>query len=252
MDAARGESRAAFFAGDIRRCGMRNKDRFFEAFGHMEHVVMGRRLAKFTLRHRFWLEAMESPVVTGGKVGLMDLELATRVCAMRFEDLDVGLPRMLSRGPRWWERLGYLGRAWRRSAETEYRLLLGYLLDYGCPPETYDAPVQVVGADGCEVQETGPLPGLLNLVTGLVRGSNGWTPETVWGLAPGEAEWYLAGIFVHRGADVGLVSAADEAVMEMLEERKRRAGSVEQGEELKRQGAKDAKETQREEEGGDG
>jgi hypothetical protein len=63
--------------------------------------------------------------------------------------------------------------------------------------------------------EGGSLPGVLGLVTGLMR-CTGWEPETVWGLSPGAAEWYLAGVFLHRGVDVGLKSAEDEAMEEML------------------------------------
>ena len=99
---------------------MRNADRFCEAFGHMEHRVMGRALAVFTLRHRFWLEALGSPLVTGGTVSLLDLELAARLCAIPYINLDRRLPRVLARGPRWWEKLGYLARVWLRRPDKEY------------------------------------------------------------------------------------------------------------------------------------
>lgn len=203
---------------------MRNLDRFNEAFGHMEHSVMGRRLAKFTLRHRFWLEALGSPLVTGGEAGLMDLELATRVCAIPFAKLDARLPRLLARGPGWGGRLVYLASAWRRDAAVEYRLFQAYLMDHGCPPATYEDEVHVVGGDDGEVASSSPLPGILGLITGLIRGA-GWEPDIVWGLSPGEAEWYLAGVFLHRGVDVGLKTAADEAMEEFLRSRSKKAAA---------------------------
>ena len=172
---------------------------------------MGRALAVFTLRHRFWLEALGSPLVTGGPVGLLDLEVAARLCAIPFSDLDRRLPRVLARGPRWWEKLGYLARVWRLRPDKEYLLFQGYLMDHGCPPATF--------ADGGgEGESDSALPGVLGLVTGLMRGT-GWEPATVWGLPPGEAEWYLAGVFLHRGVDVGIKNPRDESMEAMLRKR---------------------------------
>lgn len=194
---------------------MRNIDRFHEAFGHTEHRVMGRRLAKFSLRHRFWLEAFASPLVRGGAVELLDLEMAARVCAIPAAALDSRLPRLLARGPGRLGRLWWLARLWRRDAAAEYAGFQAYLLDFGCPPATWDGSGgQVEGAEDAP-PESGDLPGLLSLVTGLMRGAC-WEPETVWRLSPGEAEWYLAGVFMHRGVDVGIKSAADEAMEEIL------------------------------------
>lgn len=208
---------------------MTNHDRFLEAFGHMEHRVMGRRLCKFTLRHRFWLEAMESPVVTGGRLGLVDLELAARVCAIPFAELDTRLPAMLARGPRGWERLAWLWRGLRRDTQREMDLMRAYLLDHGCPPETHGGDT-VICEDGAEPVDDNPLPGMLGLVTGLMRAA-GWEPETVWALSPGEAEWYLAGIFTQRGVDVGIKTAADEAMEEFLKKRSMVSGQRAAGEE---------------------
>ena len=198
---------------------MTNADRFNEAFAHMEHRVMGARLAPFTLRHRFWLEALGSPLMTGGAVSLLDLALAARVCAIPSAALDRTLPRLLQRGPRWWERLAHLWRTWRRRVDAEYRDFQFYLIDHGCPPETMSCDGEV-RAPGAEAQE-GPLPGTLGLVTGLMRGT-GWPPATVWALPPGEAEWYLAGVFLHRGVDVGLKSGADEQMEKMLRKRRQK------------------------------
>ena len=198
---------------------MTNLDRFNEAFAHMTHRCMGRRLARFTLRHRFWLEALSSPLVTGGAVSLLDLALAARVCAMPCKQLDRRLPALLERGPTLWERLGYLARVWRRRVEVEYRDFQAYMIDHGCPPDTFGHDGVVHAPDGAA--QEGALPGVLGLVTGLMRGT-GWTPDTVWALSVGEAEWYLAGVFLHRGVDVGLKTGMDERMEEMLRKRKQR------------------------------
>lgn len=203
---------------------MRNAERFAEAFAHMEHVVMGRRLAKFTLRHRFWLEIMDSPLVRGGDVTLIDMEMASLVCAIPGSEVERRLPRLLSRGPSRWRRWRWWWRSLGRDAGKEYRLLQAYFADHGCPPAVWGETEVVVDGDDAGEGDRGPLPGVLGLVTGLMRGT-GWEPDTVWCLGPGEAEWYLAGVFIHRGVDVGLKTGADEAMEEFL--RKRDAAKAE-------------------------
>jgi len=173
---------------------------------------MGRRLEKFSLRHRFWLEALKSPMVMGGESRMMDIEMASRVCAMRFEDLERKLAKVIGRGPTWCGKLGYLWKIFRRGADVEYLKFQEYLLDHGCPPATWEGEVV---QEGDAPQDSGALPGVFGLVTGLIRGAN-WEPDVVWALSPGEAEWYLAGVFMHRGVDVGIKTAEDEAMEEFL------------------------------------
>jgi hypothetical protein len=101
-------------------------------------------------------------------------DLQERVCAIPFSDLDRRLPRVLARGPRWWEKLGYLWRVWQRRAGKEYLDFQGYLMDHGCPPATF-----ADDGGGGEGESDSALPGVLGLVTGLMRGT-GWEPATVW------------------------------------------------------------------------
>jgi len=196
---------------------MHNRERFFEAFAHQQHRVMGRRLQPLSLRHRFWLEACGSPLVSGGEVNLIDLELASRICAVRSARLDEEVPGLLSRGPRWWEKARFLWWVFRGAASAEYEKLLAYFVDHGCPPTTHH---QTVATTDGKVYES--FPGILSLVTALIRGS-GWEPDTVWRLSPGEAEWYLSGIFLHRGVDMRIKTEHDEEFEEgMLREAERK------------------------------
>jgi len=183
---------------------MTNRERFYEAFAHAGHRVMGRDLEVFTLRHRFWLEAFGSPLVLGGAVTLVDLEMAAGVCALPVGVLDREVPRMLTRGPSLMAKLRFCWRVLRRRADAEYEAFQDYMLDHGCAPATHGAAA--VSHDGRNYET---MPGILGLVTGLVRGS-GWDPDTVWALSPGQAEWYLTGIFMHRGVDMRLKTAHDE------------------------------------------
>ena len=62
-------------------------------------------------------------------------------------------------------------------------------------------------------------------MTGLLRGSS--MGLEVWGLSPGEAEWYLAGVFMHRGAELPIKTEHDEEYEEGLrEERAKSAGET--------------------------
>jgi len=183
---------------------MNNGERFQEAFAHVSHKAMGRKLEAFSLRHRFWLATLGSPLESGGAVSLIDLELASRICAIPSQRLDRDVPRLLARGPRWYEKLGFLWKIFRCNAELEYMRFREYFIDYGCPPSTHQRETVNVGGKRYE-----QMPGILDLVTGLVRCS-GWDPNTVWSLPPGAAEWYLVGIFRHRGVDTGLKTEQDE------------------------------------------
>jgi hypothetical protein len=75
-----------------------------------------------------------------------------------------------------------------------------------------------MGSGDVSGEQQGALPGVLGVVTGLIHGTE-WEPDTVWNLAPGAAEWYLAGVFIHRG-DMGIQTSSDEAMEERLRERK--------------------------------
>jgi hypothetical protein len=196
---------------------MTNSERFLEAFAHVSHRVMGRSLQPFTLRHRFWLEAFESPMVTGGTATLLDLEMAARVCAIPYSRLDREVPRMLTRGPGWIPRLAFSLRMLRGRVAVQYAAWQDYLTDHGCPPACHGSGKVSHGGKRYEA-----MPGILGLVTALVRGS-GWPPDTVWSLCPGAAEWYLTGIFIHRGVDMKIKTSHDEEFEEGLRLERREA-----------------------------
>lgn len=185
---------------------------------------MGRRLAKFTLRHRFWLEAFDSPVVIGGEVRLVDLEMATMICAIPYPELDKRVPQLVGRRPGRWTQLRFLVRSvLRANAQREYALLAAYLLDHGNPPATHESGIEEGDPDGPPPRpgaQQGPdqfatIPGILSLVTGLIRRAK-WDPDVVWALGPGEAEWYLTGVLLHEGVNVPIKSASDEEFEEGL------------------------------------
>ena len=123
-------------------------------------------------------------------------------------------PEMVRRGPCARAKLAFLWRLWRGKASVEYKRFQDYFIDHGGPPTTHHAAVM---SDGGRHYES--MPGILGLVTALARGS-GWDPETIWALPPGAAEWYLAGIFTHRGVDMRLKTTHDEEFEEGMRREK--------------------------------
>ena len=73
--------------------------------------VLRKRLRDFSLGHAYLLEALESPFMVGGKVGLGDLAVAVLVCSKTFakarEFLMLPPPSIVKHAERWgfWCRL---------------------------------------------------------------------------------------------------------------------------------------------------
>jgi hypothetical protein len=190
---------------------MRNKDRFYEAFVHVRHRVMGYRLKDFKLYHRLWLEAMESPLVLGGEVSVVDLELAALICSSERDEI----PMMVERGSSgcwswrgWWFAL----RSIFLDPGKEAVKFHGYLEDHVCGPDTH------AGGDPGGVGFV-EFPPTMDQVCAVIR-ATGWEPALVWDMGPGEVEWYMAGVYRHRGADVGIKSEHDEEMEAGMKARK--------------------------------
>jgi hypothetical protein len=206
---------------------VRNRERFYDAFAHGEHRVLGVRLERFTLRHAFWLEVFESPLTLGGELSLVDLERAVSLCAMPVEGLDEGVVRLLRRGPSRWRKWGFALRAWRGNSAAEIRDFQEYLKDHGCPPAIHgDEAIEHGEKDGEEVDEDefdrNPLPPLMSLISGVIR-MTGWSLGKTWALTPGEAEWVLTGVGLHRGLEIKVKTPSDEAFEEELRKEKEEA-----------------------------
>ena len=139
-----------------------------------------------------------------------EIGLAGLPAAMPFARLDREVPRMLMRGPGGISRQGFALRMMRGRVTVEYAAWQDYLTDHGCPPACHGSGKASHGGKRYEA-----MPGILGLVTALVRGS-GWPPETVWSLCPGAAEWYLTGIFIHRGVDMKIKTSHDDEFEEGL------------------------------------
>jgi len=74
-------------------------------------VVLHKKLQDFTVGHAFLLDAIESPFMVGGKLGLGDLVVAALLCSKSFQDAKKYLlqppPLLMKKAERWgwWCRL---------------------------------------------------------------------------------------------------------------------------------------------------
>jgi hypothetical protein len=78
---------------------------FSESVIHDRHVVLGRDLQPFCLDHWEILNALKSPLLYGGKISILDMQLAALACStgnsMEFYDATLR-PHF---GMRWWFRI---------------------------------------------------------------------------------------------------------------------------------------------------
>ena len=68
-------------------------------------VVLHKKLQDFTVGHAYLLEALESPFIAGGEVGVDDLVVAVLVCSMPFTKARKYLmqpPLLIARRATWW------------------------------------------------------------------------------------------------------------------------------------------------------
>lgn len=57
------------------------REAFLESVLHGEHIIMGRTMLPFCLEMWCILEALESPLIAGGKIEIEDLQLAIIACS---------------------------------------------------------------------------------------------------------------------------------------------------------------------------
>ena len=200
---------------------MRNGDRFFEAFAHSTHKVMGRKLKPLRLHHQFWLEAMGSPLVGGGgSVSLVDLEMACRICACDYGSETKALERGIGRWCNWRGWL-FAVRCLVYSPAREMAKFVAYLDDHKSSPSRHvEEPTQT--KDGRVYED---FPGIMDQVCALIR-ATGWGKRDVWTMGVGEADWYMVGIYRLRGVDMKVKTQQEEEFEEGMAAAKAEKESV--------------------------
>ena len=187
-----------------------------EAFCHTPaaHRIMGRLVRPFSYYHLFYLRLIESPLLgLGGRaVGVADVEIASRICAVgTYGAVDECLPRWRRWG-RWsrWN-VCWWWRLWRhgRHLAAECAAFEAYVDDYVTVPETHgdmQAGGGKVGGAGQRVYER--FPSTLAPICGLIYWTK-WPAAVCWMLPMGQVHWYLMGFRWYKGEDTKLVDEQD-------------------------------------------
>ncbi|MEA3208370.1 MAG: hypothetical protein QOE70_1427 [Chthoniobacter sp.] len=174
--------------------------------GGIRHRLLGVPVFRFSLWHLLLLQALDSPFLRHGEVGLFELRTAVGVCRLRFGQSRVRRPWL---GPLTLARLCRKGGLRREVCE-----FLSYTADYLYKPEySIRAPRLPPGAS------TGPqsngAPEILKLA-GDIIGWSQWPEAYVWELPPGRAHWYRALAQRAMGADVDFVTPEDREFNEAM------------------------------------
>jgi hypothetical protein len=100
--------------------------------------VMGLKLRPFCLGHSILFEAIESPFIVGGSVGLPDLSIAAWICSKTYED---GSAALLSADPSTSKAFKAWGRKWGKRGDfiTELEAFKVYVDHYAAAPARWES-----------------------------------------------------------------------------------------------------------------
>lgn len=163
-----------------------------EAFLHAQHSCCGLRLAPFTLRHSFVLEAVESPLALGAPsagIEISDLLFAAALCSCRDEaELSSFLSTRIS------DDTQDLAKVADLDLSAELKRWADWVHDYVSLPRLL--PQQ----NATHFQ----MHWLLSLASRLMH-SGGFSPERAWWTPVGEARWYALSFAEMDGAEFKLL-----------------------------------------------
>ena len=170
---------------------------FVEAFVSRPggHVVMGRRLLPLCTWHVLQLQYVQNPLVTGGAVGVGDMDLATRICQTQF-------PEAVRPRRRWW--------TWRGiRVQSALAAFEEYVTDYASGPE-----IQVEQTDTKSMR----IPDMDSLLTevAMYRKMSGCSREEAWNVPIGEMAWMNAAWARMEGAKFSIMTPLERAAIERM------------------------------------
>lgn len=175
--------------------------------GWSRHRFFGVRCRRFSLWHLFLLQAIDSPLVRLGDVGLFDLLTAIGICRLRFDDSRIVRP--------WVGPVGFFRLARKDGLKREVMRFLTYTGDYLQKPEycihTRELP------HAAPAPRRSSAPELLTLAADIM----GWCPAATerwtWELPPGRAYWYRSMAQRALGADVDFLDDEERAFQAEME-----------------------------------
>jgi hypothetical protein len=174
---------------------------FHEAIAHTEHRLLGRKLKPFCPWYRLWLEITKSPLVTGGTVSHVDMEIAARICSSTFADT----PHVLKRDGvirRKLRQASMLWKLFRHPLDAQLKAWEEYVRDF-CPK------IQNEGRD----VKFEDLPSDLVVVSSYRR-LTGCSKEEAWMTPVGELRWWIGGMRYAAGEPSGILSEQERTILE--------------------------------------
>jgi hypothetical protein len=189
---------------------------FAEAFVNSTHRVLGRKLKPFCLWHRFQLEILESPFLSGDVINIVDLERAVQACCLTYPEVIKAKINMWSFR---WRLAGC-------SFEAEVKKFMNYVEDHFSPPKFLPQLKKRY------MPETINHPPPENLIIfSAVAALTGWKDKEIWMLPLGQAYWYAASHWYQAGAELDFLTPEHlvlrERIKQMQEEKEGRNGKPE-------------------------
>jgi len=180
--------------------------------------IMGVRVRRFTLWHKFLLKAVDSPFMSSGKpVAQWDLDTAIGICRLEYPNSNIIRPRLA----RARFKLGVIGKAlFTRKKPTEgednvvqaafrehVKDFLTYTADYLQKPEYAVIPFETSGPMKPQTPRGRP-PEEIEQIADLVAWSH-WDDAKVWNLPIGYANWLQAMALKAAGADLDFTTDSE-------------------------------------------
>jgi hypothetical protein len=175
------------------------------------HVVLKRKLTPLCLWHAVLLELIDSPLWHGKSgVTMTDLRLAVAICSDSFPKYKIPSGWIL----RWWT---WLSR--KNKLAVEAAKFSAYIRDFNAPPLLWTKDEETKTEKSCA------LPQPLDVAAWLIR--HNISEERAWNMPIGLAHWYYVALAKHRGAEIDLVSPAEQVAIDKIKA-KRLSGLVSQ------------------------
>jgi hypothetical protein len=183
---------------------------FAEAWVNSPHRILGLRLLPFSLWHRFQLEILDSPLLSGKAVDPLEipfvLERAVRACRLTY-------PQTVAPHFNMWS---FRWRLAGRDINTELMKFGAYLSDYFAIPK-FLPPTRK--KDNRPESVNHPPPENIQIFSAVVS-MTGWPEEKIWMLPIGQAYWYAAGHWYQSGQELDFLTPEHLILKERIEKLK--------------------------------
>lgn len=163
---------------------------FAEAWVNSTHRVLGLKLRPFALWHRFQLELLDSPVLSGKAIQPLDLERAVQACRLVY-------PNTITAELNLWS---FRWRLAGRKFDRECQKFGQYLSDHFSIPK-FLPPTKKFH----QKEVLHPPPENMRIFS-AVSTMTGWSEEKIWMLPIGKAYWYAAGHWYQSGQELDFLT----------------------------------------------